>query len=66
MDGTAFRETTRTMYGWMTTRWLESRVRRGYAAGERTMHYVYERDSFVPLVQATRSRALRLMPTEPS
>lgn len=27
------------------------------------MHYVYERDSFVPLVQATQNRALRLAPT---
>ncbi len=27
------------------------------------MHYVYERDSFVPLVQATRHRALELPPT---
>lgn len=27
------------------------------------MHYVYERDSFVPLVQASRSGALRLAPT---
>ena len=34
-----------------------------YTAGERTVHYVYERDSFVPLVQATRSRALRVAPT---
>ncbi|UVW27050.1 RHS domain-containing protein [Massilia sp. H6] len=52
------------MYGWdgdMLA--LESSVRQGYAADERTVHYVYERDSFVPLVQATRSRALRLAPT---
>jgi RHS repeat-associated protein len=27
------------------------------------VHYVYERDSFVPLVQATRGRALQLAPT---
>jgi len=32
----------------------------GHTADERTVHYVYERDSFVPLVQATRSQALRL------
>ncbi|MGF6276454.1 RHS repeat-associated protein, partial [Massilia sp. UYP11] len=64
MDGAAFRETARTMYGWDgDTLALESSVRRGDAAGERTVHYVYERDSFVPLVQATRSRALRLAPT---
>jgi RHS repeat-associated protein len=64
MDGTAFRETTRTMYGWDgDTLALESSVHQGYPAGERTVHYVYERDSFVPLVQATRSRALRLVPT---
>jgi RHS repeat-associated protein len=64
MEGTAFRETTRTMYGWDgDTLALESSVHQGYAAGERTVHYVYERDSFVPLVQATRKRALRLAPT---
>lgn len=64
MKDTAFRETARTMYGWdgdMLA--LESSVRQGYEAGERTVHYVYERDSFVPLVRATRSQALRLMPT---
>jgi RHS repeat-associated protein len=62
-EGT-FRETTRTMYGWDgDTLALESSVHQGYAAGERTVHYVYERDSFVPLVQATRNRALRLAPT---
>jgi RHS repeat-associated protein len=38
-------------------------VHQGRAAGERTVHYVYERDSFVPLVQATRNRAIRLAPT---
>jgi len=64
MDGTAFRETTRTMYCWDgDTLALESSVYRGYATGERTVHYVYERDSFVPLVQATRNQALRLAPT---
>ncbi|WP_322401152.1 RHS repeat-associated core domain-containing protein [Massilia luteola] len=64
MDGTAFRETTRTMYGWDgDTLALESSVRKGHAAGERTVHYVYERDSFVPLVQASQSQALRLAPT---
>ena len=63
-EDTAVRETTRTMYGWDgDTLVLESSVHQGYRAGERTVHYVYERDSFVPLVQATRSRALRLSPT---
>src|SRR5690606_3649722 len=42
---------------------LESSVHQGYAAGERTVHYVYERGSFVPLMQATRRGALRLVPT---
>jgi RHS repeat-associated protein len=42
---------------------LESSVPQGSLAGERTVHYVYERDSFVPLLQATRSQALRLAPT---
>jgi len=52
------------MYGWDgDTLALESSVHHGYAGGERTVHYVYERDSFVPLVQATRHRALRLPPT---
>jgi RHS repeat-associated protein len=52
------------MYGWDgDTLALESSVHQGYSAGERTVHYVYERDSFVPLVQATRSRALRLAHT---
>jgi RHS repeat-associated protein len=64
IEGTALRETVRTMYGWDgDTLALESSVRQGHAAGERTVHYVYERDSFVPLVQATRSGALRLAPT---
>jgi RHS repeat-associated protein len=64
MEGTALRETARTMYGWDgDTLALESSERQGHAAGERTMHYVYERGSFVPLVQATRSGALRLAPT---
>uniref|UniRef100_UPI0018DB2F08 glycohydrolase toxin TNT-related protein n=1 Tax=Massilia rhizosphaerae TaxID=2784389 RepID=UPI0018DB2F08 len=64
VEGTVFRETARTMYGWDgDTLALESSVRKGHAASERTVHYVYERDSFVPLVQATRSQALRLAPT---
>jgi len=64
MKDTAFRETAQTMYGWDgDTLALESSVHQGYAAGERTVHYVYERNSFVPLVQATRSQALRLAPT---
>jgi RHS repeat-associated protein len=64
IKGTDLRETTRTMYGWDgDTLALESSVRQGHAVGERTVHYVYERDSFVPLVQATRSQALRLAPT---
>ncbi|WEF35467.1 RHS repeat-associated core domain-containing protein [Pseudoduganella chitinolytica] len=60
-EGTAIRQTTRTIYGWDgdTLAW-ESSAHQGHAAGERTVHYVYERDSFVPLVQATRSRALQL------
>ncbi|MEW6025081.1 MAG: RHS repeat-associated core domain-containing protein [Pseudomonadota bacterium] len=61
MEGTVLRETARTMYGWDgDTLALESSVQQGYMAGERTVHYVYERDSFVPLVQITRKRALRL------
>lgn len=64
MEGAVVRKTTRTMYGWDgDTLALESSVHQGYTAGERTVHYVYERDSFVPLVQATRSHALRLAPT---
>ncbi|AWL07603.1 hypothetical protein DIR46_03365 [Massilia oculi] len=64
MEGAAFRKATRTMYGWDgDTLALESSVHHGYAAGERTVHYVYERDSFVPLVQATRNQSLRLAPT---
>jgi RHS repeat-associated protein len=52
------------MYCWDgDTLALESSVHQGYAAGGRTVHYVYERDSFVPLVQASRSGALRLAPT---
>jgi RHS repeat-associated protein len=52
------------MYGWDgDTLAFESSVHRGHAAGERTVHYVYERDRFVPLVQATRSQALQLPPT---
>ncbi|MFN3792121.1 RHS repeat-associated core domain-containing protein [Massilia sp.] len=64
LEGAGFRETSRTMYGWDgDTLALESSVHQGFAAGERTVHYVYERDSFVPLVQATRNQALRLAPT---
>jgi len=64
MEGAAVRKTTRTMYGWDgDTLALESSVHQGHAVGERTVHYVYERDSFVPLVQATRSRAIQLAPT---
>lgn len=64
MEGTTLREPTRTMYGWDgDTLALESGVHQSHGAGERTVHYVYERDSFVPLVQATRSRALQLAPT---
>ena len=64
VDGTALRETARTMYGWDgDTLALESSVRKGNAGDERTVHYVYERDSFVPLAQGTQSRALRLIPT---
>jgi len=64
MEGTALRERSRTMYGWDgDTLALESSVHHGYARGERTVHYVYERDSFVPLVQATRRGSLKLPPT---
>lgn len=64
IEGAGFRDMSRTMYGWDgDTLALESSVHQGYVAGERTVHYVYERDSFVPLVQATRSRALRMAPT---
>ena len=64
IEGAGFRESSRTMYGWDgDTLAFESSVHQGHAAAERTVHYVYERDSFVPLVQATRSRALRLAPT---
>jgi len=64
VEGTAFRKMARTMYGWDgDTLALESSVHQGYAAGERTVHYVYEHGSFVPLVQATRRLALRLAPT---
>ena len=63
-DGTPLREPTRTMYGWDgDTLALESSVNQSQAGGERTVHYVYERGSFVPLVQATRNRALELPPT---
>ncbi|WP_426197652.1 RHS repeat-associated core domain-containing protein [Massilia sp. DWR3-1-1] len=61
---TALREPTRTLYGWDgDTLALESSVHPGHATGGRTVHYVYERDSFVPLVQATRNGALRLART---
>jgi len=64
LDGGALREPTRTMYGWDgDTLALESSVYGGHTAGERTVHYVYERNSFVPLVQATRSQAVRLAAT---
>ncbi len=53
-----------TIYGWDgDTLALESSVHQGYAGTERSVHYVYERDSFVPLLQATRRQALRLPPT---
>ena len=62
--GTALQEPTRTLYGWDgDTLALESSVRQGHTRSERTVHYVYERDSFVPLMQATRSQAIRLAPT---
>ena len=64
MDGGALREPARTIYGWDgDTLALESSVHQGHGARERTVHYVYEHDSFVPLVQATQSRALQLAPT---
>ncbi|WEF33104.1 RHS repeat-associated core domain-containing protein [Pseudoduganella chitinolytica] len=64
MESTGLRQTTRTMYGWDgDTLALESSTHQGYASDKRTVHYVYERDSFVPLVQATRSQALQLSPT---
>jgi len=52
------------MYGWDgDTLALESSVHGDSEASGRTVHYVYERDTFVPLVQATRNRALELPPT---
>ncbi|GGY74601.1 RHS repeat-associated core domain-containing protein [Pseudoduganella plicata] len=64
VEGSGPRQATRTMYGWDgDTLALESSLHHGHARGERTVHYVYERNSFVPLVQATRSQALRLAPT---
>jgi len=64
LEGAALRETTQTMYGWDgDTLALESSVHKGRTADERTVHYIYERDSFVPLVHATRPQALRLVPT---
>lgn len=38
-------------------------MHQGYVTGERTVHYVYERDSFVPLVQVTRNQALEFATT---
>ncbi|WP_422802329.1 RHS repeat-associated core domain-containing protein [Telluria beijingensis] len=64
-DGeTLLRNTTQTMYGWDgdTLAW-ESSVHGGHAAMERAVHYVYERNSFVPLIQATQSRMIQLAPT---
>lgn len=64
MEGTTLREASRTLYGWDgDTLALESSLSHGYAAGERTVHYVYELNSFVPLLQATRRLALPLAPT---
>ncbi|WP_229416049.1 RHS repeat-associated core domain-containing protein [Pseudoduganella armeniaca] len=63
-DGASLQNTTQTMYGWDgDTLALESSTHFGHARGVRTVHYVYERDSFVPLVQATRSQALQMPPT---
>ncbi|MCA1248431.1 DUF6531 domain-containing protein, partial [Massilia sp. MS-15] len=62
IDGTVVRETDRTMYGWDgDTLAFESIEHRGLVAGERLVHYIYERDTFVPLLQATRSDALRVV-----
>jgi RHS repeat-associated protein len=64
MEGSVLREMASTMYGWDgDTLALESSVHKGYLAGERTVHYIYEHDSFVPLVLATQRRALSLAPT---
>jgi len=64
LDGGVLRESTRTMYGWDgDTLALESSVYGGHTVDERTVHYMYERDSFVPLMQATLSQALRLAPS---
>lgn len=64
MQGNALRVPTRTIYGWDgDTLALESSVHHGHARDEWTVHYVYERDSFVPLVQTTRGSALQLTPT---
>jgi len=64
MEGDTLREKIRTVYGWDgDTLALESSVHQGFTGGTRTIHYVYERGSFVPLVQATRSQALELAPT---
>lgn len=49
------------MYGWDgDTLALESSVHHGHTPTERTVHYAYERNSFVPLLQATRRQALQL------
>ncbi|WP_227470630.1 RHS repeat-associated core domain-containing protein [Massilia sp. YMA4] len=62
--GTTLRKSAHTMYGWDgDTLALESSVHYGHAHHEQTVHYVYERGSFVPLVQATRHQALQLAPT---
>jgi len=64
VEGGAVRETARTMYGWDgDTLALECSVYRSRFSDERTVHYVYERDSFAPIVLATRSRVLLLAPT---
>jgi len=64
VEGVAILATTRTIYCWDgDTLALESSVQQGHAGCERTVHYVYEHDSFVPLLQATQGRALRLAPT---
>jgi RHS repeat-associated protein len=63
-DGATMRNATRTMYGWDgDTLALESSVHQGHVPAERTVHYVYERGSFVPLIQTSRHQALRLPPT---
>jgi RHS repeat-associated protein len=64
IEGNSVRGATRTMYCWDgDTLAVESSIHQGYASHDRTVHYVYERDSFVPLVQTSQSGALRLPPT---